>query len=187
MRTFSLLSYDEAQAYREAYVAALPELVERLRRRAERTGGPVLDGGVDSVQPLGGWFFEQLAADAEDGLSEYPMWWQPGAENSKGFFGEPAPSLRQVRLIDEVAAYLAHVVQASVPEAQWTIYRRDPKYRDIKQHRTVLEGPFGVIDPVAVVYKQAIGPISSGQTPDLGILHRWASSKINLIGDGDGG
>ncbi len=74
MLSFSDLTLEEAQAYHDSYLASLPGLVERLHARVGRTGGPVLDGSVASLVPLGEWFCAQLAADEPDGLEGYPAW-----------------------------------------------------------------------------------------------------------------
>ena len=62
------MTVEEAQAYHDAYIGELPSLVERLRRRVERTGGPELDGSLEGLGPLGAWFVDQLAKDEPDGL-----------------------------------------------------------------------------------------------------------------------
>ncbi|WP_146099654.1 hypothetical protein [Kineococcus xinjiangensis] len=179
MRDFMRLSLEEAEAYRESYLAERPQLVERLRRRIARTGGPELDGTVEGLEALGVWFFEQLDADAEDGLAGSPSWWQPGAENGSGFFGEKLLSLRQVRLVDEVGAYLGQVLHAVLPQARWVVYRRDPKIRDVNQHATVLEGPFGIFKPESFVYGEALGVVMYREPVNPQALHEVVTFLID--------
>ncbi|GAA0305640.1 hypothetical protein GCM10009528_23590 [Kineococcus aurantiacus] len=56
---------------------------------------------------------------------------------------------------------MTSALQQAVPQARWEVYRGDP--RESKQHKPVLLGPFGLVNPAGVVYKQALGPVMHGQ------------------------
>ena len=65
----------QAEAALEDYVRTLPGLVQRLRVRMTREGGPLLDDTVNSLGPLGPWFLDQIRAEREDWLAGVPVWW----------------------------------------------------------------------------------------------------------------
>jgi hypothetical protein len=187
VRSFDHLTHEQAEAYRQRYVAALPALVQRLRVRSARTSGPSLDASMDSVAPLEVWFHQQLFTTDDDGLLDCPSWWLAGTEHRRDFFDRTMPSLPQVRLVDEVAAYLGEVLQQAVPSARWEVYCCDPKLRDMKRHRSMLVGPFGRVSPVNVVYKQALGPIMHSTAFTEPVLHPWMMSKVAAREEASGG
>ena len=192
------MSHEQALAHRDAYVAALPRLVQQLREHTARTGGPSLDGSVDSLAELGPWFVARLDADTDDdtddGFDESPLWWdaQQPLPDRDPITDRPTRYLspRQLRLVDEVAAYLGTVLQTAVPQARWIVYRQKSRgrARDINHHATMLQGPWAhgsaEVDPVGIVYSQALAQhmYQRGQDPDL--LHDFA---LSVVGTGPGG
>ena len=154
MLHFSGLTRDEAEAYREAYVAALPQLRERLRRRVVRLGGPALDGALDGLPAVWNWYVAELDAVRDDGLDGYPTWWVPKTEEQLRRLTRPEPSAPQLRLVDEMGAYLSEVLEGAVPGCTWTVYRVSPRLRDVSQHRTMLRVGSELVDPVGLAYGQ---------------------------------
>jgi hypothetical protein len=154
MLDFSALSREEAEAYREAYVAGLPQLRERLRQRLARWGGPAADGTLDGLPAVWNWFAAELDAVRDDGLEGYPGWWVPSTEEEVRRLTRPEPSARQLRLVDEVGAYLSEVLVHAVPGSDWMTYRVAPRLRDVNQHRTMLRVGGDPLDPVGLAYSQ---------------------------------
>lgn len=177
MRTYGHLSHEEAEAFLEAYVAALPASAGRLRARSGKTGGPTLDGTVDSLLAAEVWFHEQIRKNVEDGVSDVPLWWLPGAEDVKDYLDRPRMSLQQVRLVDEMGAYLAEVWQTSMPKIEWEVYCTDS--RDTMQHRPVLRIAANLLNPVHIVYSQAVGPVVHGKKPGKTVLHELTLELIS--------
>ncbi len=148
---------EEAQAYHDAYIGELPLLLERLRRRVDRTGGPELDGSLESLGGLGAWFVDQLAKDEPDGLVGHPRWWVPRPPRPSPYADNRRLTDGQLRLVDEVGAYLATVLQQHLPQAQWIVFRDDPRRRNAAQNSTMLRyGTGHVLDPVGLAYGQAL-------------------------------
>ncbi|MFP5333732.1 MAG: hypothetical protein ACLGIV_00300 [Actinomycetes bacterium] len=178
MLWFPDLTLAEAEAYYDADLASLPGLVERLQAWVERTGGPGLDGSVDGLDPLGEWFSRQLAADEPDGLEGYPVWWvhDPNWKPSPVLTGPQGRlSDRQLRLVDEVGAYFAQVLQRNVPQLEWVVFRPPKRQRNAAEHRTMLQAPNGLVwDPVRMVYSMAIGQEIYRRDPEPDTLLRIA-------------
>ncbi|MFP5333731.1 MAG: hypothetical protein ACLGIV_00295 [Actinomycetes bacterium] len=193
MLWFPDLTLEEAEAYRDAYLASLPGLVERLQARVERTGGPALDGSVVSLGPLGEWFCRQLAADEPDGMEGYPAWWvhDPNWKPSPVSLGpQRLLSDRQLRLVDEVGAYFAQVLQRNVPQLEWVVFRPPKRQRNAAEHETMLQAPNGLVwNPVSLVYSMAIGQELHRRAPEPDTLLELAeriSAKSAQEGAGHG-
>jgi hypothetical protein len=122
-------------AYRRGIVLAQA----RLREHLLAAGGPEANGSVESLAAIGSWFLQHIQ-DADDGsvVESIPAWWDPsfpvagsGVEGDGPFTGQ------QLRLIDEVHAYVAEVLMNEIPGAQWEIYKGSKK--DLRNGSTVLK------------------------------------------------
>lgn len=135
MRRYEKMDDRTAQEYLERYVASLPELRARFARRLDRTGGPVVDTSVAAVGLLDPWYERQIQDPSPDGQDGVPLWWDrevPG----------PEPLDNQLRLVDEVGAHLAGVLQQAVPDAEWVVLKQRGGSRTSGHQRTVLRmGP----------------------------------------------
>jgi hypothetical protein len=146
----------------ETYVTGLESARDRLQARLSAPSGPQLDGSVESLDPLNGWFLIRIKERHETETVELPSWWDrafPGAET--GVPGNPFTSM-QLALIDEVQAYVGDVMTKSRPDAKWVIYKGHK--RDFRNGMTMLQigkgKPYPVLD---LVYKEALGIVVSGR------------------------
>ena len=118
MRRFEEMDKRTAQEYLERYVATLPGLRERFARRLAVTGGPVVDTSVEALADLDPWYEKEIQDPTPDGLDGVPLWWDADIQG-------PTPTDAQLRLVDDVGAHLASVLQQSVPGAAWVV-RKQP-------------------------------------------------------------
>lgn len=184
MLDYGELTKPQARTALEDYVATLPGLVQRLRARITRVGGPELDDTVDSLEPLGPWFMDQIRADRDDKLSGVPIWWGDTPTRDDEPEGLPFTA-RQLRLIDEVQAYMAHVLQVAVPAATWVVYR-DKHPRHARNGKPMLQLVNGTdpADARASTYYMALKaakerPISHDHLRCSAI---WSFEDAGLIG-----
>ena len=165
MIDFSELTAAEAQSYCDAYSAAAPERAAWLRDVVRRTGGPELDGTPDSLGPLWRWYLGWLAAGGRlpEPVPGLPPW--QGGPN-------PYVSPDVLWVVDGIGCYLGEVLVATVPGASWGVYRVAKRLRDLNQHRTVVLGLPGPVDPASDVYGLTIGMVLHGQPGDPDRLAR---------------
>ena len=104
MRDYEEMDERTAQEYLERYVASLPELRERFARRLAATGGPVVDTSVEALADLDPWYEKEIQDPTPDGLDGVPLWWDPAIAGR-------TPTDAQLRVVDEVGAHLATVLQ----------------------------------------------------------------------------
>lgn len=153
-------------AYRKGIIAAQ----SRLREHHAATGGPRADGSVESLAEICGWFLKQLEDEQDDSSNAWvPAWWDPtkplagsGDERAGPFTGQ------QLRLIDEVHAYVAEVLMNEIPTAEWVIYKGSKK--DLRNGSTVLQlkGRLRTY-PLSLVYGAAIRLI---------LLHKQVDERL---------
>ncbi|MDR2566584.1 MAG: hypothetical protein LBC97_11140, partial [Bifidobacteriaceae bacterium] len=106
----------------DRFVSAGPERVDELRRLADATGGPVLDGTPGSLGLLDDWLRVAVVAGADwdDGADWLPVWTR---------VTEPWPLPRGMRwpeflrLEERVAFYFADVLMSQLPGAKWVCWR----------------------------------------------------------------
>lgn len=85
----------------------------------------------------------QLVDDAEpDGLSGTPRWWGD-AESASIPEGVPGRLLtaQELRLVDEVGAYLATVLAEAVPGAEWIVLHDKRHKNNVAENETMLKMP----------------------------------------------
>lgn len=166
MIDFAEMTLAEARAYRDAYVAAIPERVAWLHREVTRTGGPAdrLDETPASLVALWEWFLDWLETDGTaEGVEGRPPWYRQ--DRPSRYLSDD-----MLWMIDAVGCYLAQVIQESVPEARWDVFRGPDRARDIDQHRTMLHGLPQPVDPAQVVYSLVIGMELHGNEPNPSAL-----------------
>jgi hypothetical protein len=178
MLRFDMLTDREAEVYRQAYLAGLPHLVERLQQRLARTGGPTADGSVAALAPLGAWLVEQLDRDEPDGLEGTPRWWvdTPGSPAADDEPGELLTD-SQLRLVDEVGAYFATVLTSAIPEATWIVFHDKRHKNNDAENKTMLRLPNkDVVNPATFVYRVAIRRCLYQREPEPNVLYEFAQS-----------
>lgn len=172
MIDFSTLSRQEAEAYCDRFVAAIPDQVTWLGREVARTGGPVaaLDAGADGLESLYLWLMERIRLhDGQvQGRDGRPGWYDPDRPN-------PYLSDGSLWLIDAVGCHLAVLVQQALPDAHWAVYRVPEGYRDIKENRCLLHGVHSSqpADPVSATYSAVVGVVVHGKALAPDRLRRY--------------
>ena len=116
MRDYEAMDERTAQEYLERYVASLPE-PGAVARRLAVTGGPVVDTSVEALADLDPWYEKEIQDPTPDGLDGVPLWWDPAIAGR-------TPTDGQLRLVDEVGAHLAAVLQEAVPSAEWGVMKQ---------------------------------------------------------------
>jgi hypothetical protein len=180
MLSFSDLTSEEAEIYCQAYLADLPHLVERLQQRLTRTSGPASDGSVAGLASLGAWLVEQLDRDEPDGLEGTPRWWVH--TGSKPPYHAPGQLLtdNQLRLVDEVGAYLATVLTDAVPKATWIVFHDKRHKNNASENETMLKMPNkDVVNPASFVYGVAIRRCLYQREAEPNVLYDLAKSYVS--------
>lgn len=131
MRRFEEMDKRTAQEYLERYVESLSALRARFARRLEVTGGPQVDLSVAALRELDPWYERQIVDPAPDGGSGVPLWW----EHHPAF----QVSDNQLRLVDDVGAHLAAVLQNEIPTATWVVRLQPGGRRTLGHHESVLQ------------------------------------------------
>lgn len=166
MIDFGVMPLTEANAYRDAYAAAIPVrerwLAEELRARGEDPG---MLCGPDRLPDLWSWATALIGTGPTTLrlLTQQPTDDpQPGTRPPWHAQDEPSPFLSDgaLWLVELLGSHLATLVIAAVPDAHWDVYRAPRRKNDVNQHRTRLFGtrPLG-IDPSSMVYGPVIGHV----------------------------
>lgn len=118
---FRELTFEQANAHLDAYLAGMPQRISALRRDIAERGGPAgaLDGTAASVEALWDWYRDQGAAEGPGWRPDDPdlPLWAPHVPQGL-FRGWTASLLRDV---DRIAAYAADTVLHLDPTARWEI------------------------------------------------------------------
>lgn len=117
-------SWEDADAAFDRFVESLPERREQLRQRLAATGGPELDGSLESLTPLMRWYYSVALQDVEDGMDWWPEWLPPHDPTFQ--LNDEYPrrlSPQFVRLWELVGVYIGDVAQPLVPHARWVCWR----------------------------------------------------------------
>lgn len=105
-------SWNDADAAFTSFIEALPLRREQLRARLAETGGPELDGSLESLDALNEWYVRMAFADEDDGMDWWPTWHQRRDEppvTTRWHRGAP-PHL--LRLWELVAVYVGDLYLA---------------------------------------------------------------------------
>jgi hypothetical protein len=139
MLTLMYASKEEIARAHHAYLNGIDDAQGRIREHLRATGGPDADGSLESLRGIGAWFLEHLPETAEPASTSWiPPWWDPQLPPAGDGVDTHSPFTRQqLRLIDEVQAYVAEVVMGHVPGAHWVVYKGCKK--DVRNGDTVIQ------------------------------------------------
>jgi hypothetical protein len=109
----------------DKFMATHDQCIEELRHLVRSTGGPDLDGSVESLGPLNDWLKIPVLMGAkwDDGYDWWPTWTRiydpedrdPGEMNT----------LQYHRLEGRVAFYYADVLISQLPGSKWVCWRAE--------------------------------------------------------------
>ena len=158
----SLMSSSKEEIVRahHTYLDGINDARGRIREHLRATGGPDPDDSIASLANVGPWFFEHLAQRDEATPADWiPAWWDPQLPPAGEGVETHAPLTRQqLRLIDEVQAYVAEVVMRHVPGAQWVVYKGSKK--DVRNGDTVIQlDKRQKFYPLSLVYSSAVNVV----------------------------
>lgn len=139
MLTLMYASKEEITRAHHVYLNGIDDAQGRLREHLRETGGPEADGSLESLRGIGAWFLDHLPETAEPASTSWlPAWWNPQSPPAGDGVDTHSPVTRQqLRLIDEVHAYVAEVVMSHVPAAHWVVYKGCKK--DVRNGDTVIQ------------------------------------------------
>lgn len=144
----------------DAYVNGVRDAQLRIREHLRETVGPNADGSSKSLVEVGSWFFAQLPEMCETSSSEWmPPWWNHADPPADAEGGNASPFTRQqLRIIDEMHAYVAEVLMRHVPGAEWIVIKGSRK--NIRFGTTVLKvSGRRQFYPLSLVYNSAINVV----------------------------
>lgn len=129
-------SREEVERVDRAYRAGIDEAVAHLR--TVWNPAPESEFSLESLGPLGEWFALKLDSGLDVDASWLPVWWDPNLPPAGSFDGHCGPFTReQLKLIDDVHAYVAEVMLHNIPGSKWVIYKGSKK--DWRNGSTVLQ------------------------------------------------
>lgn len=169
-------------AANEAYLRGIAEARIRFRAHLRESGGPEADGTRESLAAVGAWFLHHLRDNSRDRKDPWlPAWWNPRTPLAGSREKGAAPFTRQqLRLIDEVHAYVAEVLLNEIPGAEWVIYTAHK--RESRYGQTVLKLGRNTYDfPLSLVYGVAIDVVRLERTVDEDVLLDAASKIIARV------
>lgn len=171
-------SWEVADREFEAFIGELDLRRFQLRERLAATGGPELDGSLNSLTPLALWYFDAAMRDDDDGMEWWPRWLPPRDPQRTPPEGERDLSPQFVRLQELVAVYLADVILPWIPHARWVCWRSKSVW-DVANGGFVVDvgdatfpfGPLWVVDPkLSLAYMQ----------PREAAKHLWGVSPQDI-------
>ena len=160
MLTLMHASKEEITRAHHAYLNGISDAQGRIREHLWETGGPEADGSIESLRGIGQWFLAHLPETAEPLATSWILaWWDPQSPPAGDGVDTHAPFTRQqLRLIDEVHAYVAEVVMTHVPGAEWVVYKGCKK--DVRNGDTVIQlNKRRQFYPLSLVYKAALNEV----------------------------
>jgi hypothetical protein len=176
-------SKEEIARAHHAYLNGIDDAQGRIREHLQATGGPEADGSIESLRGIGQWFLDHLPETAEAASTSWiPAWWNPLVPPAEAGVETHAPLTRQqLRLIDEVQAYVAEVVLGHVPGAHWVVYKGSRK--DIRFGTTVIQlTKRRQFYPRSLVYKAALNAVLLDKTVEPTIFYDVVRRDISDAG-----
>jgi hypothetical protein len=125
-------SWEAADAAFTQFMVDLPLRREQLRQMLASTGGPQLDGTVESLDALNEWYIETALRGEPDGMDWWPVWIErprPVDKSIPGAIGDSAPD-EMYRLWELVSVYVGDVLLPLIPHARWVCFRAG-NYREV--------------------------------------------------------
>ncbi|MDR1426250.1 MAG: hypothetical protein LBJ08_00605 [Bifidobacteriaceae bacterium] len=177
----------------DKFMATHDQCIEELRQLVRSTGGPDLDGSVESLGPLNDWLKIPvlLGAKWDDGYDWWPTWgriYDPDRPDSAEM-----NTLQYYRLEGRVAFYYADVLISQLPRSKWVCWRAEEFnvgrtgdfLVDIGTFPTPAD-PLSIVRPCAFApWRASLDPSDPNYSPpanctlttefqsDLGIRTRW--------------
>jgi len=156
-RDRSALSEEEALQAFDDFLAESPALVSALRREL---GEDVLDHSPASLVPLWGWFLEREQSRSRE-PGPLPSWYLPDPPELVAERLSPGT----LRDVDAIGRYVAEVFLRNVPGAEWGIARLPERLRYAHQNKPVVKIGDWDVDPVGIVYANAVRVALFGEEP----------------------
>lgn len=183
MLTLMYASKEEITRAHHAYLDGIGDARGRIREHLRETGGPNPDGSVESLPGIGQWFLEHLPETAEPMTTSWiPTWWDPLVPVAGDGVETHAPLTRQqLRLIDEVQAYVAEVVLGHVPGAHWVVFKGSRK--NIRFGTTVIQlDKKRQFYPKSLVYKAALNVVLLDKPVEAALFYDVVRQDISDAG-----
>lgn len=122
---YNASTWEEADEHFEVFAAVVPERRRELEGRVAASGGPALDGSVESLVPLNEWFIaEVLDRPAPDEVDYWPAWVAPlNPDYRPNPMNPRAPTGWLLLLWEQVSVYVADVMVEQVPGSRWVCWR----------------------------------------------------------------
>lgn len=167
---------EEIERAHRTYVAGIDHAVAHLQSVWPK--GSQLDFSLDSLGPAGVFFAEKLEHGLDVDDSWLPAWWDPKlppAGESDGRCG--TFTRRQLKLIDDVHAYVAEVMLRSIPGSKWVIYKGAKK--EYRNGSTVLQLSKRLKTfPLTLVYKSGVGAVLSDKPVDPELFREVMKGQV---------
>ncbi|WP_146070139.1 hypothetical protein [Cryobacterium sp. Y29] len=166
----------------DAYVNGVRDAQLRIREHFRETAGPNADGSLESLVKIGPWFFAQLPEMGETTSSEWiPPWWNPADPPAGAVGGNVSPFTRQqLRLIDEMHAYVAEVLMRHIPGAEWIVIKGSRK--NVRFGTTVLKvSGSRQFYPLSLVYNSAINIVQLDKPVSPTIFYDEVRRAIDVV------
>ena len=176
-------SKEEIARAHHAYLDGIGDAQGRIREHLRETGGPEADASIESLRGIGSWFLEHLPETAEPMPTSWiPAWWNPLVLPAGDGVETHAPVTRQqLRLIDEVQAYVAEVVLGHVPGAHWVVYKG--RRKDIRHGTTVIQlDKRRQFYPRSLVYKAALTGVLLAKPVEAALFYDVVRQYISDAG-----
>ena len=183
MLTLMYASKEEIARAHHAYLDGIGDAQGRIREHLRETGGPEADGSIESLRGIGQWFLEHLPETAEPMPTSWiPAWWNPQSPPSGDGVDTHSPVTRQqLRLIDEVHAYVAEVVMTHANKAQWVVYKG--RRKNIRFGTTVIQlGKRRQFYPKSLVYKAAVNVVLLDKPVEAALFYDVVRQYISDAG-----
>lgn len=175
-------SKEEIARAHNAYLDGVGDARGRIREHLRETGGPQADGSLESLLGIGTWFFEHLPERDEAAPTDWiPAWWDPTSPPAGEGVETHAPFTRQqLRLIDEVHAYVAEVVMTKASGSKWVVYKGGKK--DVRNGDTVIQlDKHRQFYPLSLVYNSAINIVLLDKPVSPTIFHDEVRRAIDDV------
>jgi hypothetical protein len=108
----------------DRFMSAKDDHLEELRQLVAATGGPALDGSLESLKAVEQWFLDVTSGPFDDGADWMPVWLPPVGEVSKTGLSEAVA----LRMDERVGIYYGEVAISELEGSQWVCWRAQRAY-----------------------------------------------------------